>query len=321
MDLEITPIVCVVGPTGTGKSTLGVQISQKFNGVVLSADSMQVYQGMNIGTAKLMQDEQGGVTHYLIDIVSLADEFTVAEWMTSATELIVKLDKTKRLPVIVGGTGLYIRALTDGLSLGGVKSDNDVREKWNAFLSHEGALKLHDELYVRDQKTASRLHVNDTRRIIRALELYELGSTMSESYAWIRKQGQFRSLQFGLDMPRALLYERLNRRVDIMIENGLIGEVTKYENELRNNKTAVQAIGYKEILEYIDGRLSLDEAIAQLKQNTRRFAKRQQSWFRRDNRIHWITIDEQGPTRQQCDDIFRRIQLFLQESSQDGANS
>jgi tRNA dimethylallyltransferase len=290
------PVLCIVGPTATGKSELGVWLAKQLGSEVISADSMQVYRGMDVGTAKLSSEEMQGVPHHLIDIVDPLDRFTVAEWKARAETVIDRLHARGVLPLVVGGTGLYIRSITDDLDFAGAEGSAAIRDKWRRFAEAHGAAALHAELAARDPETARRLHPNDVRRVIRALEVIELGqSPWSDRYAWRLRGGRYQTLQIGLTMPRKALYARVDQRVDLMLERGLVEEVRRLlEQGVERSCTSMQAIGYKEIAAYLNGELGYEEAIARVKQATRRFVKRQLSWFRRDPRIVWIEKDASG---------------------------
>lgn len=286
------PVVCIVGPTATGKSDIGVWLAQRTGGEVISADSMQVYRGMDIGTAKLSVHEMQGVPHHLIDVVNPDEPFSVAKWTQAADKVIAKLHGRGKLPIVVGGTGLYIRAIVEDLDFAREQGSQTVRMKWEQFANAEGAEALHRELSMRDPISANRLHPNDVRRIVRALEVYEVsGTPFSHDYDWRAKGGRYETLQFGLEMSRELLYSRVERRIDRMLELGLMAEVKcLLEAGVQPDLQSMQAIGYKEPVQFLLGHTSQAQAVADLKRNTRRFVKRQFSWFRRDDRIKWLQV-------------------------------
>ncbi len=293
--ISIKPkVICIVGPTATGKSDLGVELALKFGGEVISADSMQVYRGMDIGTAKLTIDEMKGIPHHLIDIVDPFDRFTVAQWAQKADSVIQSLQYHNQLPIVVGGTGLYIRSITEDLDFGAKSGSPKLREKWHAYLEQHGKEALYAALCKVDQETANRLHPNDVRRIVRALEICEMRDTpLSGTYDWSQRGGRYDTLQLGIQIPRPLLYERVNRRVDKMMEQGLLFEVRSLlEAGVQPDAQSMQAIGYKEIVSYLQDKMSLDAAVALIKQSTRHFVKRQMSWFLRDDRIIWLNQHE-----------------------------
>lgn len=285
------PVLCIVGATGVGKSDVAVAVAKAVGGEVVSADSMQIYRGMDIGTAKLTEAEMQGVPHHLIDIVDPDTPFTVADWTRRADQVIAGIHARGRLPIVVGGTGLYIRAIVEDLDFATQVGSTEVRARWQRFVQEQGNEALHAALARVDEVSAQRLHPNDVRRVIRALEVAEARKRpLSDTYDWRLKGGRYRTLQFGLAIERDGLNELLDARVDRMLARGLEDEVAGllaagYDRGL----TSMQAIGYKEVASYVCGEWSRDEAIAKLKQATRRFAKRQRSWFRRDTRIQFIT--------------------------------
>ncbi len=299
MDVCKPPVLCIVGPTATGKSDLGIQLAKQLCGEVLSADSMQVYRGMDIGTAKVTREEQQGVPHHLLDLVSPDVRFTVADWVKRADAAISEIHARGNLPIVVGGTGLYIRAITEDLSFAEEEGSEEVRRRWFSYLQQYGPEALHQALRERDPASAARLHPNDTRRVIRALEVFELGGKpLSAHYDWRVKGGRYWTEQFGLTADREILYERVNARVDRMMEIGLLEEVAQLRRlGYDRNLTSMQAIGYKELLAYLDGEVSLEQAVTDIKMATRRFVKRQLSWFRRDPRVRWLQLDEKGAVR------------------------
>lgn len=290
------PVLCIVGPTATGKSDLGVLVAKAVNGEILSADSMQVYRKMDIGTAKLSLEEMQGIPHHLIDLVDPDESFTVAKWTQEADKVIADLHKRGVLPIVVGGTGLYIRSITHNLDFAREPGETQIREYWRTYLEAHGPIALHQELEKRDLVSAQRLHPNDTRRVTRALEIIELtNKPVSESYDWERSDGRYRVVQFGLTMDRGSLYERVNRRVDIMMDKGLLQEVKDLlQDGYTRDLTSMQAIGYKELVTYLSDEQSMESAVEQIKQNTRRFVKRQLSWFRRNDDIVWLEKDSNG---------------------------
>jgi tRNA dimethylallyltransferase len=307
------PVVCIVGPTATGKSDIGVWLAEQTGGEVISADSMQVYRGMDIGTAKLKPDEMRGVPHHLIDVVAPDEPYSVADWTKAADAVISRLHKCGKLPIVVGGTGLYIRSITEDLDFAAQKGSSEVRNQWQAFADAHGTGALHQELAKRDGASANRLHPNDVRRIVRALEVYEVtGRPLSEGYHWGVRGGRYETLQFGLEMGRELLYSRVERRVDHMLSLGLMDEVqgllqAGYSPDLQS----MQAIGYKEPVQYLLGNISQDEAVADLKKNTRRFVKRQFSWFRRDERVQWLHLNENTRAKETFGSTMREQALQL----------
>lgn len=290
---EKIPVAAVVGPTASGKSKLAVELALRFGGEVISADSMQIYRGMNIGTAKPTQEEMRGVPHHLIDFAPLSHPFSVADYVALASRTIAEVHARGRLPVIAGGTGLYVRSLLHNITFTENDKDNSLRESLRLKAEREGADALLRELSEFDPESAQRIHPNNLPRVIRAIEIYRTtGMTMTEQLERSRTvPSPYRSCVVGLDYrDRRTLYDRINRRVDVMIEKGLLREAQEI---LRQDgaQTALQAIGYKELQPYFSGECSLTAAVETIKQETRRYAKRQLTWFRRDGEVHWIMAD------------------------------
>ena len=284
----------ILGPTSVGKSSLGIILAEKLNGEIVSLDSMQIYKGMDIGTAKPSAEELAAVPHHLIDCQPLSETSDVASFINKAKKVENEILDRNALPVFVGGTAMYIKAFVDGL-FEGPKSSPELREKLAGIANEKGSEFLHREfLSPIDPITAKKLHPNDLFRIVRAIEVYELtGKPISEQQTqWENKSTDYRLI--GLTMPRDVLYKRIEERVDKMINSGLADEVKKLKSiGIEQNKTAAQAIGYKELLSYLDGEYSLDRAIELIKRNTRRFAKHQLTWFRKDERIEWFDLSRQ----------------------------
>ena len=288
------PLVVVVGPTASGKTALGVNIAKKLNGEVVSADSMQIYQNMDIATAKPTVEEMKGIPHHLIDFLKPDKDFSLAEYINLATEKIKDIHKRGKLPVLVGGTGLYINTLIDNITLGDSGKDDKLREELLSLAREKGNAYLLNELRKVDEESASTLHENNLLRIVRAIEVYRLtGKKMSD---WVKEsrneQSPYNFCIIGLNYKdRDVLYDRINKRVDKMMADGLLEEARKVlETKL---STSAQAIGYKELKPFIEGEDSLENCIGRLKQSTRHYAKRQLTWFRRDERINWVYPDEE----------------------------
>lgn len=288
------PLIILLGPTAVGKTKISIQLAKKLDSEIISADSMQVYKYMDIGTAKPTKEEMEGVRHYLIDEVYPDEEFSVAVYRDLAKKYIDDVLSEGKLPMVVGGTGLYISSLSKSLDFT-IVGDPGYRESLQELALLHGNSYLHNLLSDVDPDSYMRLHENDTRRIIRALEVYKsTGKTISE----FQKESKGKPIDYelcmiGLAMDRKRLYDRVNQRVDKMIEEGLIDEVKMllsmgYDKSL----TSMQGLGYKEIISYIEGEYSLEGTIDKLKQDTRHFAKRQLTWFRREERIHWVNLDE-----------------------------
>ncbi len=284
-------IVIITGPTATGKTDAAVDFAEKHGGEIVSADSMLVYRHMDIGTAKPTKEQMARVVHHMVDVADPFDDFSVARWQRGANDAIEKILSREKLPVVAGGTGLYIRALLYPMSFAGAKSDEAIRQKWTEYLIESGQEKLHARLAQIDPASAGRLPAGDTRRIIRALEIYDItGKTLSEKMLEDAKRPpRYEALTMGVNLPRELLYDRINRRVDAMIEAGLVDEVRAIlAMGVPRSATSMQGLGYKEIAEYIYGECSFDEAIENLKRRTRNFAKRQITWFKKYADIAWL---------------------------------
>lgn len=286
-------IVAIVGPTGTGKSALGVELAKRTNGEIISADSMQIYRKMNIGTAKITYPEMQDVIHWGIDLIDPHESFTVADFQLYADRKVNEIVMRNHKPYVVGGTGLYVRSILEDMDFAEVGSDEIFRDRMQEAVDLHGKEWLHHQLLQIDPVSARRLHPNDIKRVIRALEIFHLtGRPMSAMVSMNREKYDVHII--GLTYSdRQLLYERINHRVDQMIASGLIEEVQRLlSSGVTADLYSMQAIGYKEIAEYLLGDTSLSEAIETVKQGTRRFAKRQLSWFRRDPRIHWYEVDQ-----------------------------
>lgn len=300
-------VIIICGPTALGKTSIAIDLAKTFNGEIIGADSMQIYRHMNIGTAKPAPDEQSRVPHHMIDIVDPDEPFDARQFAIIAHEKIMNLHARSITPFVVGGTGLYIKALVHGL-FEAKPADSEVRMRLKQEAEIHGTGFLYKRLSKQDSKTAKRIHPNDTYRIIRALEVYELtGKMISELHREHRFTDKpFRVLKIGLHMDREIIYDRINRRVDVMIDAGLVNEVKGllgmgYSADLKS----MQSIGYRHMVDFIEGRSSWEEALRTLKRDTRRYAKRQLTWFKADSAIVW---KEPG----QLKEIRRTIKKFLQ---------
>lgn len=286
--------ICVVaGPTASGKTALGVEICKKFNGEVISCDSMQIYKGLPIATAVPTLDEREGIPHHLMEFLEVNDNFSVADYVALAKEKIADLNSRGKLPVFVGGTGLYISSLLDNVKFAPQQFDENIRKELNERIKTEGCEKLYEELQKIDPETAEKIHVNDALRITRALEIYLLtGETKSEQVKRSKEEpSPYSPCVIGLNFEnRDILYDRINRRVDIMVESGMLEEV-KAIYEKYGDDLSIAAIGYKEFIPYFKGEETLENCIENVKQESRRYAKRQLTWFRRDDRVNWIYPD------------------------------
>ncbi|MBO8162567.1 MAG: tRNA (adenosine(37)-N6)-dimethylallyltransferase MiaA [Brevibacillus sp.] len=288
---EKQPLVVIVGPTAVGKTALSLTLARRLNGEIISGDSMQVYRQMDIGTAKATPEERSVVPHHLIDIIDPDEEYSVAHFQEMATRLIADIHRRGRLPFIVGGTGLYIESVTHRFQFSDAAQDHELRERLKRLAEAEGVEALHRQLALIDPVTAERLHPNDVKRVIRAIEIYELTGQRMSDYQYRAQQSPYDLYMIGLTMERALLYERINRRVDQMIEDGLVEEVRQLlDRGYDPSLVSMQGLGYKELVPYLYGEIPLQQAIAEIKKRTRRFAKRQLSWFRRIPDVHWFDV-------------------------------
>lgn len=287
------PVIAVVGATASGKTALAVRLAKYYGGEVISADSMQLYQGMDIATAKPTEEEKAGVLHHLMDFLPVTESYSVARYVAAANAAADEIVSRGHIPVIAGGTGLYVDSLLDNVLFEDEPDNAAVREALKQRRETEGVEALFAELERVDPETASQLHIHNENRVLRALEVYYLtGETISERRRRSRlRETRFDPVWIGLDYrDRQLLYDRIDRRVDDMMARGLLKEAENYYR-LPQAATASQAIGYKELKPYFDGEIPLEEAVENLKRATRRYAKRQLTWFRKNDRIHWIFRD------------------------------
>lgn len=290
--MQNIPVLAVVGATASGKTALSVELAKRLGGEIVSADSMQIYKGMDIASAKPTEAEKQGIPHHMMDFLPPETPYSVAEYVKAARVCILEIHKRQKLPILVGGTGLYVDSLLTGTQFIETETDFDLRARLETEFDALGGEKMLEKLAAFDRDTAARLHPNNRKRIIRAFEVYTLtGKTMTEALAASReKPSPFTPCYIGIAYEnREILYDRINRRVDIMLENGLLAEARAFFQGTPD--TAAQAIGYKELKPYLDGVLSLDEAVENLKRATRNYAKRQITWFKRNPQIHWIYAD------------------------------
>jgi len=294
-------VIVIFGPTASGKTKLSIEFAKEIGAEIISADSMQIYKFMDIGTAKPTEEEMDGIKHYMIDEVYPDEEFSVAKFKKLALEYIKEIISKGKIPIIVGGTGLYINSLIYNIDFSEVETDWELRNKLKKEADEKGNAYLHEKLKAIDPDAAEKIHVNDVKRIIRAIEVYEsTGKTISHLQKISRlKPPEYNYIKFGLAMNRARLYDRINKRVDVMLENGLVDEVKKLvELGYDKNAIAMQGLGYKEILAYLRGECSLAEAVEILKRETRRYAKRQITWFKRIEDVCWIDMDNFNNNRE-----------------------
>jgi len=300
--MEQEKLFAIVGPTGSGKSSLALSLCEKLNGAIVSCDSMQIYQEMDIGTAKPTLEERQQVPHYLVGCLSPFAPYTVSDYMEDAKKSLHDAKEKGLFPILCGGTGLYLDALLRG-ALPDVGSDESVKEKWQTFYQENGATALHKELEKVDKESADAIHENNVRRVIRALEIFELtGKPKSILDKETRETPSlYQPFVIGLCyQDRELLYKRCDKRIDLMIKDGLVEETKAlYEKGVFSaNKTASQAIGYKELIPYLEGKESLESAVETLKLATRHYVKRQMTWFSAKPYVKWLSADQDGKIKE-----------------------
>ena len=289
-----------------GKTALSIELAKRINGEVISADSMQIYRYMDIGSAKPTKEEMDGIPHYMIDFVEPSQRYSVADYKVQAEKCIEEILKRGKVPIIVGGTGLYINSLIYAIEYSETKIDEEYRKSLEKRVEEEGLDKLYEEAKEIDPEAMKNISTNDRKRIIRVLEIFkQTGKTKTELEKESRKEVKYDYKVFVTNMDREKLYERINKRVDIMIEQGLIEETKKILNLYKEFPTAMQAIGYKEIKEYLDGELTKEEAIEKIKMESRRYAKRQLTWFRKNENTTWLDMSK--PVEENLDIIMNNI--------------
>ncbi|WP_370779270.1 tRNA (adenosine(37)-N6)-dimethylallyltransferase MiaA [Gemmiger formicilis] len=296
-------VVAVGGPTASGKTALSVALARAFDGEIINADSMQIYKNLDVGTAKPSAEERQGIPHYLLDFLSPETPYSVADFTAAADPLIRDITARGRLPLVVGGTGLYITSLLSGMAFAPEKTDPAIRARLQARADTEGGAALYAELQRVDPDYAAQVHPNNLPRVIRALELFEAtGRRMSDQRREARPaEAPYHALCLCLTCrDRAVLYSRIDRRVDEMVENGVLDEARQVYDHRDAYRTAAQAIGYKEFFPYFEGTANLTECTERLKQATRNYAKRQLTWFRRQNDAVWLYLDEEDVTEHAC---------------------
>lgn len=292
--MKKTQLIVIGGATASGKTSLSIELAREYNAEIVSADSMQIYKYMDIGTAKPDMEERQGIVHHMIDIVNPMNGFSVAEYVKMAHEVISDITKRGKNAIVVGGTGLYINSLVNDVDFGENDNDMSVREELEELSEEKGIDYLVNMLLEFDPVSAQKIHKNNAKRIIRAIEFYRLtGVPISEHQAETKKkESRYNPCMLAIRWDMQKLYERIEKRVDIMAQNGLVDEVLSLlKMGCTPDMLSMQGIGYKEILEHLSGSISLEEAYDKIKLNTRHYAKRQMTWFRRDERINWIDYD------------------------------
>ncbi|WP_223588318.1 tRNA (adenosine(37)-N6)-dimethylallyltransferase MiaA [Neobacillus bataviensis] len=309
-------LLVIIGPTAVGKTKLSIEMAKQFNGEIISGDSMQIYRGMDIGTAKITPEEMEGIPHHLIDIKEPNENFSVAEFQSLVRAKIEEIAKMGKLPIIAGGTGLYIQSVIYDYQFSDVSGDEQFRQQLEQRAKEIGNEVLYKELSEVDPESAAQIHPNNVRRVIRALEIYHLtGKTMQEFQRTQEPDLMYDTALVGLTMERDMLYERINARVDLMMEQGLLDEVKSLYHQGLRDCQSIQAIGYKEIYEYLDGKVSLDDGVETLKQNSRRYAKRQLTWFRNKMDVKWFDMTDVNDFTKKITEISHYVEGKLQVKS------
>ena len=287
-------VIVICGPTASGKTALSIELAKQINAEIVSCDSMQIYKEMDIGTAKPTKEEMQGIKHYLIDCVEPTMRYSVAEYKKDAEKAIEEIIKKGKTPIIVGGTGLYVDSLIYSIEYPKIEFDQEYRNELEQIANEKGLEVLYEMAKKIDPKAIEKISQNDKKRIMRILEIYKAtGKTKTEQEIESRRnESKYEYKVFAIDMPREILYERINKRVDIMIEQGLIKEVEELIKKYNTFPTAMQGLGYKEVVEYLEGKISKEEMIEKIKMETRRYAKRQLTWFRKNKQTIWLDGQE-----------------------------
>lgn len=288
--MEKPKVVMICGPTASGKTALSIALAKKIDGEIVSADSMQIYQEMNIGTAKPTEEEKQGIPHYVMDYVSPEQRYSVADYKKEAKKAIHQILTKGKMPIVVGGTGLYLDSLLYEIEYPEIQWDESYRQKLDDIAQEKGLAYLYEQARKIDPLATAKISQNDRKRIERILEIYHAtGKTKTEQeIASRQKEVEFDYHVYAISWDRAILYERINKRVDIMLENGLLEEVKKIRERYKCFPTAMQGLGYKEVVEYLEGKLTKEEMTQKIKQETRRYAKRQLTWFRKNKQTIWL---------------------------------
>ena len=300
-------VIVIAGPTASGKTSLSIELAKKINGEIVSADSMQIYKDMNIGTAKPTSEEMQNIKHYMIDFLSPQERYSVSQYKKDALACIEEIIKKGKTPIVVGGTGLYINALIYGIEFQEIEIDIEYRNELNKMADEGKLQELYDKACQIDPEAMKTISPNDKKRIIRVLEIYkQTGKTKTQQNIESRqKEVPYEYIVFAINMDRVKLYDRINKRVDIMINNGLIDEVQKLVKKYDNIQTAMQSLGYKEVVEYFNKELTKEEMIDKIKMESRRYAKRQLTWFRKNKDIIWL--DGLKPQQSNINEIIKYL--------------
>lgn len=307
---NVKNVIVIVGPTAVGKTKLSINLAKMLQTEIISGDSMQVYRGMDIGTGKITVNDMAGIPHHMIDIKEPDEDFSVAAYQQTVQQEIAQLHDKQMIPIVVGGSGLYVQSVLYDYQFSDQKRDEQLTKQLEARMEQEGNIALHKELQSIDPEQAKDIHPNNKRRLIRALEIYyTTGKTKTALQAQQKPQAHYNHFIIGLEMDRDALYEQINKRVDLMMAHGLLEEVTTLYEKGYEHTQAMKAIGYKELIPYIKGDMELSSAITLLKRNSRRYAKRQYTWFKNKLDIQWYNL-----SNEKYDNIVNKISLDIQHA-------
>ena len=307
------PLIILTGPTAVGKTDLSIKLSKSLNAEIISADSMQIYKYMDIGSAKVTKEEMDGVVHYMIDEVTPDVPFSVSEFQMRSEKYIEEINKKGKNVLITGGTGLYLNSLIYNMDFAKSNANNEIREKLEQELAENGIDYMHEKLRGLDEEAANRIHKNNTKRVIRAIEVCMSGQKMNDFSKDLRYNEKYKPIIIVLNRDREVLYQRINKRVDIMLENGLLDEVKELlKMGYTKDMISMQWIGYKEMIKYLDGEYTYDEAIEIIKRDSRRYAKRQLTWFKRYQDAKWFDLDKYQDIEILKEDIINHIEKLLE---------
>ena len=307
------PLIILTGPTAVGKTDLSIKLSKSLNAEIISADSMQIYKYMDIGSAKVTKEEMDGVVHYMIDEVTPDVPFSVSEFQMRSEKYIEEINKKGKNVLITGGTGLYLNSLIYNMDFAKSNANNEIREKLEQELAENGIDYMHEKLRGLDEEAANRIHKNNTKRVIRAIEVCMSGQKMNDFSKDLRYNEKYKPIIIVLNRDREVLYQRINKRVDIMLENGLLDEVKELlKMGYTKDMISMQGIGYKEMIKYLEGEYTYDEAIEIIKRDSRRYAKRQLTWFKRYQDAKWFDLDKYQDIEILKEDIINHIEKLLE---------
>ena len=307
------PLIILTGPTAVGKTDLSIKLSKSLNAEIISADSMQIYKYMDIGSAKVTKEEMDGVIHYMIDEVTPDVPFSVSEFQMRSEKYIEEINKKGKNVLITGGTGLYLNSLIYNMDFAKSNANNEIREKLEQELAENGIDYMHEKLRGLDEEAANRIHKNNTKRVIRAIEVCMSGQKMNDFSKDLRYNEKYKPIIIVLNRDREVLYQRINKRVDIMLENGLLDEVKELlKMGYTKDMISMQGIGYKEMIKYLDGEYTYDEAIEIIKRDSRWYAKRQLTWFKRYQDAKWFDLDKYQDIEILKEDIINHIEKLLE---------